>query len=798
MKRLLLIDANSLIHRTYHALPPLTNAQGEPTGALYGLASILLKVVNHIRPDYAAALFDRPEPTFRKERFAEYKIHRPKAEEDLVSQIVRARDLFESFSIKTVDRAGYEADDLIGTLAEKFKTKTHITILTGDLDTLQLVENGRVVVETFKKGISETAVYDEEGVVKKLGVHPTQVVDYKALVGDVSDNIPGVRGVGPKTAARFLNQYRSLETLLAQAAHDPSLAKIKQHEDDALLSRELAIIVRTVPVNVSLDELVFHPDETSIARYCSKNNFASILKRLSINTTDNGALFNPETTTSVDSPSYLLLLDAELPLPTPALLASSAPKVGFGLKEFFKTHPFSAPYLDVDIARQLLEIPADTWQALSQHIFKKALPKEEFLRVAYTFFSHTIKERGLEKVLYDIELPLLPVVARMEQAGVGVDTQGLAHTARALGRVVSQKRAALTKEMGRDINPNSPKQLLEYFQKTLKTKITSTAADKLEKIKNRYPVIEKILDYRELFKLKTTYLDAFQRLVADDERIHPTFLQLGAVTGRLSCQNPNLQNIPQESEWAPRIRNVFIAPCGWSLVSFDYSQIELRVLASLSQDPVMMKAFEADEDIHRITAQKIFGVGRENVEYGQRRIAKTLNFGIIYGMGWRAFSQTSGLPTEEAKQFIAKYFEEFGHVKAWQKKIVAQARRDEAVRNANGRLRNVRGINGADARLAAEMERVAINMPLQSLAADILKIAMIKTDRYIQKRWADAARMILSIHDELIFEIRDGVLEKGTESEIVSTIRNIMESAYAIGVPLRAQARIGKRWGEME
>jgi DNA polymerase-1 len=798
MKRLLLIDANSLIHRTYHALPPLTNAQGEPTGALYGLASILLKVVNHIRPDYAAALFDRPEPTFRKERFAEYKIHRPKAEEDLVSQIVRARDLFESFSIKTVDRAGYEADDLIGTLAEKFKTKTHITILTGDLDTLQLVENGRVVVETFKKGISETAVYDEEGVVKKLGVHPTQVVDYKALVGDVSDNIPGVRGVGPKTAARFLNQYRSLETLLAQAAHDPSLAKIKQHEDDALLSRELATIVRTVPVNISLDEFVFHPDETSIARYCSKNDFASILKRLSINTTDNGALFNPETTTSVDSPPHLLLLDAELPLPTPALLASSAPKVGFGLKEFFKTHPFSAPYFDVDIARQLLEIPADTWQALSQHIFKKALPKEEFLHVAYTFFSHAIKERGLEKVLYDIELPLLPVVARMEQAGVLVDTQGLAHTAQELGRVVSQKRAALTKEMGRDINPNSPKQLLEYFQKTLKTKITSTAADKLEKIKNRYPVIEKILDYRELFKLKTTYLDAFQRLVADDERIHPTFLQLGAATGRLSCQNPNLQNIPQESEWAPRIRNVFIAPRGWSLVSFDYSQIELRVLASLSQDPVMMKAFEADEDIHRLTAQKIFGVGRENVEYGQRRIAKTLNFGIIYGMGWRAFSQTSGLPAEEAKQFIAKYFEEFGHVKAWQKKIVAQARRDEAVRNANGRLRNVRGINGADARLAAEMERIAINMPLQSLAADILKIAMIKTDEYIQKRWADAARMILSIHDELIFEIKDEVLEKGTESEIVSTIRNIMESAYAIGVPLRAQARIGKRWGEME
>ena len=397
-------------------------------------------------------------------------------------------------------------------------------------------------------------------------------------------------------------------------------------------------------------------------------------------------------------------------------------------------------------------------------------------------------------------MPLLPVIAQMEKNGVLIDKKTLDLVDDDLSLAVKKAEDKLAQIIGRHINPNSPKQLLEYFQNTLHLKISSTSAETIAKAKekNPLPVFNTLLEYRELFKLKTTYTDAFKKLIASDGRIHPTFLQLGAATGRLSCQNPNLQNIPAESEWASRIRNIFISPKNHTLVSFDYSQIELRVLASLTGDKNMIEAFRRGEDIHAATAEKIFKVSKEKVTPQMRRLAKTLNFGIMYGMGFRAFSQNAGIPPDQAKEFIKRYFEEFSAVKEWEKKVLDQARKDGIAKNINGRFRDVHQINSTDQRFSSEAERAAKNMPSQSLAADILKLAMIKTEDYIRKNFSSKIKMILSIHDELIFEIDDSLLEKEKDGPVVREIKKIMDSAFRLEVPVKVDCKMGKRWGDMK
>jgi DNA polymerase-1 len=806
MKTFLLIDANSLIHRCFHALPTFINPKGESVGALYGISNILLKIIGSQKPNYVAACFDRPEPTFRKEKFPDYKAHRPKAPDELISQIINAHDLFGRFSIKAVEMPGYEADDIIGTLAEKFKKEKNlkVVILTGDLDSLQLIEDGKVSVNTFKKGISDTITYDEEKVFERYGLSPKQLVDYKALVGDPSDNIPGVLGVGSKTASEILQKYKTLDDFFKKGIKEKIYEKIKTNEKNALLSRELARIVINVPIHAKLEDFSLIPNQEKISQYFRENKFSSLLKRFSgesIESQEEPEVEEvPETQANLfENKKFILLTPQSLKSIPEKTLFSKEEKVGYKLKDLYKQRKFSGPIFDVSIALKLLGGDFKNWQEVSQKIFKKVLPEEEFLSKSYHWLSKKIEDRELHKIMYEIEMPLLPVIATMEESGILVDEKSLEKTGGELNKAVKETDKSLAKIIGKEINPNSPKQLLDYFQQTLHLKINSTSAETIQKANeaNPLPVFGALLLYRETFKLKTTYIDAFKELIAPDGRIHPTFLQLGAATGRLSCQNPNLQNIPQESEWSKKIRNVFVAPKNHSLLSFDYSQIELRVLASLTGDEQMIKIFKEGGDIHAATAEKIFGVAKNEVTPQMRRLAKTLNFGMIYGMGYRALSQTAKIPAQQAKDFIKKYFEQFPTVKDWEKQILVQARKTGIAKNINGRFRDVSQINSIDQRLSSEAERATKNMSSQSLAADILKLAMIKTEEYIQKNHFKSIKMIISIHDELIFEVEDELLEKEKDSPTVKDIKSIMEKAFELRVPLRVDAKIGKRWGEM-
>jgi DNA polymerase-1 len=799
MKNAFLIDANSLIHRAYHALPPLTDKDNNPTGALYGLTSVLIKIFSQKDPDYVVACFDRPEPTFRKKRFEDYKAHRPKADSELVEQLIKAPDVFKAFGIPVVDKAGYEADDIVGTLSHTIAHNhkdIRVIILTGDLDALQLVEDGKIVVETFKKGVSETIEYNERGVQEKLGVLPKQVVEYKSLVGDTSDNIPGVPGIGPKTASDILNTYPDVATFLEKGSEHKKFELINQHKKDVVLSKELATIITNAPITFDIKEAVFSPDQKKVMAMFDIYNFSSLEKRLS-------SLFpnqppQPQKEEGEDNnpknhalPSNTIILDPTLTTPSKKEYLSEKEKVGFGLKEVYKQYPFSPPYFDIQIGLQLLGNKCQSKEACQKELGWNQQDLPTFYANAFEYASKHIEKEGVKKVLHDIELPLIPVLAAMEQRGMYIDTTQLSLVQEQISTQVEEKKKEILSSIGKDINLNSPKQLLEYFKKDLGLSITSTAAEKLEKEQDQHPVIKDILSYRELFKLKTTYIDAYQKLV-DHNRIHPTFLQLGASTGRLSCQNPNLQNIPHESEWAQDIRKIFAAPKEHTLVSFDYSQIELRVLAWLSDDAGMKEAFNNNRDIHALTAQKVFHT--KDISPAQRRLAKTLNFGVVYGMGPRAFAQQSGLSQKEAKEFISTYFEQFSSVKEWQEQLLTQARRDGRVSNVHGRFRKLPELHSSKSWIAAEAERMAVNMPTQGTAADIMKLAMIKVHHHIQQHYKNVVYITSTIHDELICEIHESCDKK----EVIENIRKIMEGVITMSVPLKVDVAEGPSWGELK
>lgn len=720
MKKLLLIDANALIHRAFHAIPNLTAPDGRPSGALYGLTNVLIKIFKEEHPEYAVAFFDRPEPTFRKEAYAEYKAHRPPAPDELISQIIEAHHLFETFGVKTFETPGFEGDDLLGTAAEKFKHEkdVQVVILTGDLDALQLVEGNKVVVETLKQGITETITYDETAVEARYGISPMQLADYKGLVGDTSDNIAGVKGVGPKTATAIIQEFGSLENFFA-ATHvscgtdkkTQSHKKIAEHEEIAMLSKHLATIRRDAPLDIpSIDTIAYTQFPTeAIIPYLKDLGFNSIVKRLM---------------PSEDTPKKI---------------------------------PASAGMTRGGNANQLSFL--DNQQTLSKTL------------------------------LDDVERPLVPILEEMKQWGIMVDRTRLAEKEVILNRDIDVLTKELYKEAGQVFNPNSPKQILEILKTNYQLKIKSTNIDKIEPFRATVPFVDLLLKYRELFKLKSTYLEPIKRMTEEDIRIHPTFVQMKAATGRITCENPNLQNIP------PSVREIFIAPTGTKLVSLDYSQIELRILASITEDPEMMRAFNSNSDIHQITASKIYNVSLAEVTPAMRKVAKTLNFGVIYGMGARAFAQQSGLSPKEAKVFIDEYFKDFSTIKQWQERILAKVREQGFVENINGRIRPLPEIVSFNKMLQSEAERMAINFPIQSVGADIIKSAMVKVKEQLSAEdlWGTDVKMLLTVHDELVFEItNDERLPK-----IANEIKDILESVYTLKVPLTVNVEIGDNWGEL-
>jgi len=820
-----LIDANSLIHRAFHALPPFSAPDGRPTGAIYGVSRILLKLFREEKPEFAAALFDRPEPTFREKAYKEYKAHRPETPEALSFQLAESQNLFRKFGIKPLEASGYEADDLIATLAQKFKNEKdlRIVILTGDLDTLQLVCGDKVVVRTFKKGISDTFTYNEEAVKERYGIPPSELADYKALVGDPSDNIPGIPGVGPKTAAALLRKYSSVENIARHLDDEPRLReKTPDFKRQAVFSKKLVTLKRDVPLRISrLSELKVAENPADLLEFFRSLGFETLLKQLSpdkheavpsISSKAGGGSFFTQA-----KDNNLLLIPEEVGLlkirHSKRDWNSSKLKVGFHLKERLKEawnegKQLRPPYFDLGIAFWLLDPDLKNYEP--EAVFKRFLKKQWTadilsLEEAFVFARQKLAEYELTKIFEEIEMPVLTVLAEMEYHGVAVNIEKLKALEKKIDARLSQLTAEIYRLTGEEFNINSPQQLARVLFEKLGIKgksmrktaggKPSTDASALIGLKNVHPVIPLLLEYREDFKINSTYVKALQGLVGKDGRVHTEFVQTGTATGRVSSQNPNLQNIPKESIYSDELRSAFEAPPSHHIIAFDYSQIDLRLLAELSQDEKMLEAFRNNLDIHQMTAAKIFRVPYDDVRPEMRRVAKTLNFGLVYGMGVSAFASASGLSRTSASEFIQTYFSEFPGIREWQERVKQEAKSRGYVQTPLGRRRYLPYIASGSGRIVSQAERIAINLPVQGFTADITKLAMIKAKESLEKEklWGNTAKLVLHIHDELLFEVADDSIDR-----VVSLVRPIMENVYRLSVPLSVSVSSGKNWGEMQ
>lgn len=811
MKTLLLIDAHSLIHRAYHALPPLTAPGGEPVGALYGVSTILLKELRTLKPDYVAAAFDRPEPTFRKEMFSDYKAHRPKAEDELVSQLVEARNTFAAFGISAFEKPGYEGDDIIGTLAKRFAKKgdVRVIILTGDLDSLQLVEDDTVTVETPKKGIGETTRYDAHAVFSRYGLTPAQLPDYKGLVGDPSDNIPGVQGVGPKTASKLLAEYGTLERLLADFSPKTAAERhIMEQKETALFSKKLATIDTAVPIEGTLETLACTDPAETLVPYFTKKGFASLLERLGRSPSKIPQPAAVHTAPSKTATSVLVLTPQEI-LSQKEPFPDDKAVVSYGWKTLIKQGvAVPAKFFDLSVAGWLMDpekknvsIPELSRRFLQKTVLEPLSESDEHatLTSLHVFFLGKLKEYEMLGIAEQIEFPLIPVLAEMEKTGIAVNRTKLEQLGAEIDRALSGLTETIYKTAGVIFNINSPKQvaqiLFEKLELTGGRRRTPggqarTGKDVLEDLRGAHPVVEHILAYREHFKIRSSFITPILEAIGPDKRVHTEFLQTGTSTGRLASENPNLQNIPQESRWSQPLRDAFEAAPGFTFLSFDYSQLELRLLAHITDDTNLKEAFRKGEDIHTLTASRVLGIAKKDVDPAARRLAKTLNFGIVYGMGARAFAKTSGIPQEEARKFMDEYFRNFPSIKEWQERTKADARTFGYVANNNGRRRWFLNVRAPF--LRSEMERAAINMPVQSLGADVIKRAMIETHHLLSSSYRENARLILSIHDEILLEARHAVLP-----ELLRAVQGIMEAVLPLSVPLRVESKQGPTWGTL-
>jgi len=813
MKKLLLIDSHAIIHRAFHALPPLTANDGRPTNALYGVSSLTLKVLRELKPDYVVALFDRPEPTFRKLKYDDYKAQRPETADDLVAQLIEARELFKKFGITVLEAPGFEADDLIATLAKRYAKEKdlQIIILTGDLDTLQLVDGKKTVVMVLKKGVSETITYDKKAVEERYGLSPEQMVDYKALVGDPSDNIKGVPGIGPKTATTLLQKYKSLDGMYKKLdKKEKKYELLKSSEEVAREAKDLVQLRFDAPAEVeSLESLVRDDDEERLKDYFGELGFQSLVKRMM---GSNGIKGDKEEESkeikkSESTIEGVVIVEDDSKEED---LEGGDLKVGFNLKEKLKKvraqgKEIAPPYFDLGVGFWLLNSDARSYEPeqLAQKFLKRSYGGGRDIEDLYRYLKKELKSNEVENIFYEIEMPVLRILAEMEELGIKVNAKAL----EALDKKISKKLIGLTdkiyKEAGQPFNINSPSQLSAVLFDTLKLKgpsrktpggQRSTRAGVLEDMVDVHPIVPLIMEYREDFKILTTYVQAIPKLIDTDGRLRTTYVQTGAATGRLSSQNPNLQNIPRESSWSTSIRQAFEAENEYSLVAFDYSQIELRLMAALSGDPGLTEAFKKGLDVHVATAAKIFGVQLSDVKPEMRRVAKTLNFGLMYGMGSSAFAKATGVSREKALEFIETYFKEFPKVREWHEEAKHLARRFGYAKTLVGRRRQMPEITAELGFFRAAAEREAINHPIQGLDADINKLAMIKVrDLLVDKGvWMKEARLLLSIHDELLFEIADDKIKA-----LAPLIRKEMESAFKVEVPLVVDVSAGKTWGDL-
>jgi DNA polymerase-1 len=903
---LVLFDGNAIVHRAFHAFQntkALTSKSGEIVSAVYGFALMLLKVINELKPTHYAIAFDKAAPTFRHQMFDQYKAQRPKTPEELVNQLGRVRQLVEAFHIPIFELDDYEADDVLGTLSRQASEQgIETVIVTGDADTMQLVSPRVKVLYPKPRGtFSDTTLYDENAVSEKYGVKPEHIVDLKALVGDPSDNIPGVRGIGEKTAAKLVQQFGSIDQIYARLdeVQPPRLqALLRENEAVARQSKKLATIVTQTPVTLNLDDCqVSRYDRNQVTELLRELGFPSLLSKLAgveetipeavlrvqVKTAPRGEYHIVNTTTALDellarlAQAKSLAFDLEatgldamsarmvgislspaagdayyipvghvglgqmeqLPLDyvisriKPVLADSALPKVahnanydmtllgGYGVTvNNLASDSMVAAYL---LSEKSIGLKALAFSRLGVEMTpitaligtgakQLSMSQVEIPRAAdyacadadmtgqlAELLNAELRKEGLWSLFADVEVPLVPVLVDMQRNGVALDTELLRQMAHRLGEQLLKLEAEIYNNVGHQFNINSPQQLAAVLFQELKLPSRkkrgsySTGAEVLEELRGVHPVIEPILEYRQLSKLKSTYIDALPGLLNHKTgRVHTSFNQTRTATGRLSSSDPNLQNIPVRGDLGRQVRQAFIAPPGSFLMSADYSQIDLRALAHLSQDQGLLDAFRRDEDIHAATAARLFGVEPSQVTPDMRRVAKTVNFGVIYGMSEYGLEQATELSREEAAQFITAYFEKYPGVKHYLEATKQQARERGYVQTLLGRRRSIPEINSTNRQVREAAERMAINMPVQGTSADIIKVAMVNLHREMQARQLKS-RMLLQVHDELLFEVPAAELE-----EMRELAPRVMSAAIKLDVPVKVESKVGQNWGELK
>jgi DNA polymerase-1 len=927
--RLLLVDSHSLIYRAFFALPALTDRKGRLTNAAFGFTSMLLNALpGH---DLVAAAFDHPSKTFRHAEYSEYKAQRPKAPDDLVSQFPIVREVVESLNFATYQVEGYEADDIIGALATQGEAMgLQVSILTGDLDALQLV-SPNITALTMKRGISELTRYGVEEVRARYGgLGPETMTDIKALKGDTSDNIPGVAGIGDKTAVKLIQDWGSIENLL-EHLDEVTPARIqgllRDGAEQLPLSKRLATIVRDVPVTLDPEAIVLKDyDDQRVRALFEEYDFRTLMPRLprpvgtnkktpedrsgsaAGGTTVAGPAGTSQPAFDFDAPVTAAAAERETPLelateviteparlealldawapgglaltvvlddpqPRRSAIAGIALAPGSGAEAAYVPvvvdgaqvaaaddllgvlrrrwdsldltsyslkqvelalgpRGFPPPHgFDVSLASYLCDSRAKTppvgelayqWLGRTLQPISDVLgsgrravapgtvdaetsarlfgPEPAALALLRSHLAPELERQGLGRLYHDVEVPLAPILAEMELAGVGLDIEVLAGLSQELGARIAEVEGEINEIAGYVINVNSPLQLqkllFEEFglasgRRTTTGKV-STDSTVLESLREAHAVVPLVLEYRQLTKLKSTYIDALPTLVDPvDGRVHTSFNQTVAATGRLSSSDPNLQNIPIRTELGRRIRRAFIPRPGNVLVSADYSQIELRVLAHLSQDPALVEAFQEGHDIHAVTASVVFNVPLEDVTPDQRRAAKVANFGVLYGLSASGLQRDLRMPLEEAKQFIAAYFGRFASVRTYLETIKSDAYRTGYVETLMGRRRYLQDLRAANPMLRSAAERMAINMPFQGSNADIMKVAMVAIRRRMREQRM-RSQLVLQVHDELVFDVLPGELDA-----LAPVIKREMQDAHEMRVPLGVDIKVGPNWDEM-
>ncbi len=886
---LTLIDASGFIFRAYHAIPPLSTSKGVPTNAVLGFTRMVLKAIKDLKPTHLALAFDKESRVERQKIDPNYKAHREGPPEDLVPQFALIRRVVEALNLPVLEVAGWEADDVIGTLSARARREGFdVQVVTGDKDFIQIVDEHVRLFDPMKDVHTGPAQVKE-----KLGIEPRQMRDYLALVGDAVDNIPKVPGIGPKTATELLQQFGDVETLLSRL-EEVKKPKIREalgaHREGLLRARQLVTFKTDLELNVSLSELTRRPFDTAKAKQLfTELEFYRLVSELPEDT----AAPKPAAPAAPAAPARLISTEEALRALAEAARAAgclylvpayagrpfSAPLVGLGLalpdgltayvplrhQQLGAEHLAPAAFSSVmgelladegvkkgghdlkaltlvlanmgltlrgahddvellsyllnpsrrehalaDLARERLETELQALPAAAEGKKGRALEDHAPEEVAQAYASRAdaarrlaprlwqeLEEAGLARLARELELPLLPVLARMEQRGVKLDTSVLQSISAKVDAECEQKLKNIHALAGREFNVGSNPQLAQVLYTELNLPVLkrgktgpSTDQEVLEKLAEQHALPGAILEYRSLSKLKSTYLDTLPSLVARDGRLHTTYHQAATATGRVSSSDPNLQNIPVRTELGREIRRAFVAEPGNQLVSADYSQIELRLLAHIAEDPVLIEAFQNDEDIHSRTAAEIFGVAPDQVDRDQRRVAKTVNFGIAYGLSPHGLSTRLGISSEEARSVIERYFTRYAGIRRYLEETVERARKVGYVETMFGRRRLMADLHSKNRQVAQAAERAAINMPIQGTAADLIKKAMLAVDEALKQERLRAV-MLLQVHDELLFEAPESEVEA-----VQALARRCMSGVASLRVPLKVEVGPGRTWAD--